>query len=175
MNTSEQWKSLKILGFSNYQISNLGCIANIKTRKILNGYYNGYGYIQVQLKGDDGKLHVLRRCRLVAIMFVENPAPQFKYEVDHIDCVRDNDTAENLQWVSHRENLWNPLTRQLISKRLKGRKLSEEHKKHISEALKGKKPGFSGMKHTEEAKALISQARKGKHVEYDEFGKKHYV
>lgn len=44
----------------------------------------------------------------------------------------------------------------------KGTKLSEEHKKKISEALKGKPNHWRGKKHSEETKRKIAAANKGK-------------
>ena len=45
----------------------------------------------------------------------------------------------------------------------KGKPKSEEHKRKISEAKKGKKSGIYGKKLSEESKAKISEANKGKH------------
>jgi len=47
--------------------------------------------------------------RLVAETFIPNPDK--KPCVDHIDCNVDNNSVENLRWVTQRENVHNPLTR----------------------------------------------------------------
>lgn len=50
------------------------------------------------------------------------------------------------------------------SKAMKGRKFSEEHKKKISESLKGKKNPLYGKHPSEEAKKKMSEAKKGHQV-----------
>lgn len=54
--------------------------------------YNSLGYIH----------------RLVAIAFVPNP--DNLHEVDHIDGNKHNNDAMNLRWVSHKDNINNPVT-----------------------------------------------------------------
>jgi len=44
----------------------------------------------------------------------------------------------------------------------KGKTLSDEHKKHLSEAHKGKTSGMKGRHHTDTAKKKISETRKGR-------------
>lgn len=94
--------------------------------------------------------------RLVAEAFIPNP--ENKSEVDHIDTNPMNDRADNLRWVTHQENCMNPLTRKHVSEakmghpywnkpwsderrkaaseRWKGRIISPEHRRKISETLK---------------------------------------
>lgn len=50
-----------------------------------------------------------------------------------------------------------------ISKANMGRKLSDEHRKKLSESHKGKPPGNKGIPCSLEKKAKISKSRKGKH------------
>lgn len=50
--------------------------------------------------------------------------------------------------------------RRILSEAHKGKKLTEEHKRKLSEAKKGNKNAL-GYKHTEEARIKISQAQKG--------------
>jgi len=58
---------------------------------------------------------------------------------------------------------WNPSkeTRQKMSESHKGIKLSEEHKRKIGEALKGRKSPMLGRKHSEKTKQKISELTKG--------------
>lgn len=56
------------------------------------------GYIQVGLYGVDVSAH-----RLVALHFVE-PGREDQICVNHIDSDRTNNNAENLEWVTHKEN-----------------------------------------------------------------------
>ena len=112
----EVWKD--IVGYEGlYQVSNLGrvkslprarkCYADrqyISKERILKGRPNSKGYLRVQLK-NGGKLERRFLHRLVAEAFIPNPSN--KKEVNHIDCVPTNNTAENLEWTTHQENiLW---------------------------------------------------------------------
>lgn len=47
----------------------------------------------------------MRVARAVALAFIDNDNPQVKTEVSHKDYNRANDCAENLEWVSHTENI----------------------------------------------------------------------
>jgi hypothetical protein len=42
--------------------------------------------------------------RLVALAFI-GPPPSEKHEVNHINFVRNDNRASNLEWVTHRENI----------------------------------------------------------------------
>lgn len=96
----EQWKEIK--DFENYYISNLGRVKNNKN-EILKQYKNTKtGYVFVNLYKDE-KNHIKTVHRLVAFAFVDNPGD--KTEVDHIDNNKDNNKSENLQWVTHKENV----------------------------------------------------------------------
>ena len=118
---NELWKSCEPLGFSRYRVSNLGRVHNTFTNRYLTGFDNGKGYIQITMTNDEGQIKAVRRGRLVALLFVDNPNPDVKNEVDHIDTIRSNDVASNLRWVTKYENMNNPKTRINISNSLTGR------------------------------------------------------
>lgn len=97
--------------------------------------------------------------RMVAEMFIPNP--ENKLFIDHIDTNKHNNRADNLRWVTSKENSNNILTKQHQSENHKGKnvgKRSEETKKKMSEAAKRRihKPM------SEETKKKISEAQKGK-------------
>ena len=114
--------------------------------------------------------------RAVAELFVPNT--ENKPCVDHINTDPLDNRAENLRWVTHKENMNNPLTRKQnseskrgmvytaernrkISESLKGKHLSEETRKRMSESKKGN-TNYKGKHLSEETKRKMSAAHKGK-------------
>ena len=97
----EVWR--KISGNPNYLVSNTGRIRRI-------GYdhdhstRNKKGYLVTDLYSN-GKRKTFRVHRLVAILFVENPNPELYIEVNHIDRNRANPRADNLEWMTHEDNV----------------------------------------------------------------------
>ena len=122
-NTEEIWKNLDFIGAPGYEVSNFGRIRNVKvkTKRILAGFLNRkkHPYRQVILTLN-GNPKAFRVCRLVAMAFVANPDPINKLFVDHIDGDPLNDNASNLRWVTHEENMANPITRERLKASLKG-------------------------------------------------------
>lgn len=102
---NEIWKDID--GFEGlYQVSNLGrvkSLGNDKSRreKILK-LGNCHGYLQVNLC-KNGKRKKLCVHRLVAQTFLQNP--QNLPEVNHKDEDKTNNSVENLEWVSSKENV----------------------------------------------------------------------
>lgn len=85
-----------------YEVSNLGRVrinGEIVKRTTLS---NGYVYVTKGVL-----LH-----RAVAELFVLNP--DNKPEVDHINCNKTDNRAENLRWVTHSENMKNPITHEIM-------------------------------------------------------------
>ena len=89
--------------------------------------------------------------RAVAELFVPNT--ENKPQVDHINTDRLDNRAENLRWVTAKENMNNPLTRKQLSEAMQGMIFSAERNRKISESLNGKLL-------SEEHKRKISEARK---------------
>ena len=93
-----------------YQVSSQGRVRDIVKNRMLvlgdchDGYYNVHmavaPYKEVQVA-----VH-----RLMALAFLPTPEPG-KIHVDHIDGNKHHNTIDNLRWVSRRENLRNPSTR----------------------------------------------------------------
>lgn len=107
--------------------------------KELKPYHDSHGYYRVQLrKGEKGRGKDYPIHRLVAEAFCNKE--KGKNFVDHIDGNFQNNNANNLRWVTQKENCNNPMA-----------------KKHYSEIKKGKKnPNygkFGGLNH--QAKAII--------------------
>lgn len=109
----ERWKDIE--GFElSHQISDKGRV-RVKERKINNNgtlvivkehiirpYITNIGYVQYNLYFN-GKCTKRYAHRLVAKAFIPNP--DNLEEVDHIDNCKTNNNVNNLQWISHRENM----------------------------------------------------------------------
>lgn len=110
----EIWKDCKgYEGF--YEVSNLGRIRSlerirenwtngiwVQPEKILKQGLSTDGYPTVHLTQPKGKSRVERVHRLVALAFIDNPDKL--PEVNHINGIRNDNRAENLEWVSHEQN-----------------------------------------------------------------------
>ena len=142
-----------------YEVSNLGRVK--LNGEIVEPGTNG-SYLCI------GKFYIHKA---VAELFIPNP--ENKPYVDHINTVKTDNRAENLRWVTTKENNNNPLTRKhnseaqcgkvhtaetkrKIGEAKKGKPLSEEHKRKLSEVLKGK----SRRPFSEGHKRKMSIARK---------------
>ncbi len=96
----EEW--CEILGYDGYEVSNKGTVISYKGNgkyQKLTPYPNvrsGYHYVKVKEK--NFALH-----RLVANAFVEGRSEE-KNTVNHIDGNKNNNYAENLEWVSQSDN-----------------------------------------------------------------------
>tara|TARA_R110001606_G_scaffold354624_2_gene505338 strand:+ start:150 stop:635 length:486 start_codon:yes stop_codon:yes gene_type:complete len=89
-----------------YQVSNLGNVKSLKFKKerILKGTVIDTGYLNVSLR-KDGIRVVKKIHQLVAIAFLGHEPNGYKTVVDHINNNPLNNTLDNLQLITHRENL----------------------------------------------------------------------
>lgn len=98
-------------GFSDeYLVGEDGYLYRLKDdgtlKRLKSGDYRGgkrYGYQQVRGYFGTGKQHTVKVHRAVALAFV--PRPFNTTDVDHINNNKADNRAENLQWLTHRENL----------------------------------------------------------------------
>lgn len=104
----EEWRPVSYN--TNYEVSNLGRIKRIadgpNTHKgrVLKPYIskkNGYAYIKISCLGKRKKFLVHR---LVAIAFLGEPSVALPH-VNHLDAVRSNNTATNLEWTDKSGNM----------------------------------------------------------------------
>lgn len=97
----EFWKNIR--GYEGlYQVSTEGRVRNAKSKRVLRPAKNSSGYLRVLLcKDGDKKNHSVHR--LAAIAFV--PTNDEKLEVNHVNGVKTDNRAENLEWVTRSENM----------------------------------------------------------------------
>lgn len=99
----EIWRD--VVGYEgDYQVSNKGRVKSFKKKKetILKPSkgergYHSHGLIR------NRKSKSLRAHRLVAMAFIPNP--ENKKCINHIDCNKINNNVDNLEWVTHKENM----------------------------------------------------------------------
>ncbi len=109
----EVWKD--IMGYENYyQVSNMGAVRSkdrelksgigkfVKRGRTLKAQPNANGYLRINLKIPNKRKYVFVH-RLVAVAFVPNPSN--KPCVNHVDSNFLNNRADNLEWVTQKENM----------------------------------------------------------------------
>lgn len=146
----EIWKDIP--NYENiYQVSNLGIVKSLgndksKKEKILSRLINSGGYYQVSLysNGNSKMIHVHQ---LVAICFLNHAPQKKKLVVNHIDGNKLNNSVENLEIVSCRDNV------SVCFRRLKKEKTS-------------KMIGVSWNKGVEKWRSQIRINNKIKHIGY---------
>ena len=138
----EEFKDFEYDGIT-YKVSNLGRVFGKKGELKQRLNKDGYSLVTLGSGGGDFARRGRRRRnfsvhRLVAICFIPNP--NNLSEVNHKDFDRTNNRVDNLEWLSHSDNV----------------KYSATHNKQvISEARQGVKNGRA--KYTEEDVRLIRQ------------------
>lgn len=96
----EIWKDVKDYE-ELYQVSNLGRVKRVTTGRILKGGKDKYGYLIVNLyKNSVGSIKTIHR--LVAEAFIPNP--ENKPQVNHVDENKTNNSLDNLEWMTAKEN-----------------------------------------------------------------------
>lgn len=114
MRLIEEWKDIQ--GYEGvYQVSNFGRVKSLERYRINNGgtktlvkerilkpSTNNKGYSRVELSNKTARKPYLVH-RLVAEAFIENP--NNLPEVNHKDENKSNNRADNLEWITQKENL----------------------------------------------------------------------
>lgn len=152
-----------------YQASDLGNVRSLNYRhtgeaKVMKPRLTRDGYLRVHLY-KNGKGKCVNIHSLVVTAF-KGPIPP-GMQVNHINEDKCDNRLENLEVVTPKQNM-NHGTRieravKAISKALKGKSLSAEHRAKISAARKGRPSGMKGKKLSEETKAKMRASQKARH------------
>lgn len=94
---NEIFKTIEIRGVT-IEVSNLGNVLKNEVKAKINTNHDGYKVVSINNRNIG--VH-----RLVALAFISNEEPLIKKEVNHIDFDRTNNRVENLEWLSHAENI----------------------------------------------------------------------
>ena len=94
----EVWADLAY--FPNHQVSSKGRVRNRRTGYVLKPFADRYGYLRLSI-GNTDNVYVHR---LVCETFHGSP-PDSTYQVNHIDCDRQNNDANNLEWCTGSYNI----------------------------------------------------------------------
>lgn len=156
----EEWNYIN----ENYKISNYGRVISLnykrsKKEKELEKILGENGYYFVSINGQHQYLH-----KLIAEAFIPIPEkykdfPPEELIVHHINGNQKDNRIENLMWLSRLEHqrIHNSGDKHYAF----GKGFSEEHKKNISEGLKGHVAWNKGKKASNEARQKMSEAKKG--------------
>ena len=87
-----------------YEVNEYGQVRNIRTKNVLKGYKDKNGYIIYDLIDDCGNRKSRKGHILVAYEFCDGRTSEKCY-VNHIDFNKTNNSASNLEWVTHKENM----------------------------------------------------------------------
>ena len=96
MDKTQEWKIVKGTG-GKYYVSRGGNVFSKTANRVLSPSKDKNGYLVIGINGKQYKVH-----RLVADAFCRHSAN--KPEVNHKNGIKDDNRAENLEWVSHGEN-----------------------------------------------------------------------
>ncbi len=91
--------------YSNYVINHAGVVKNLKTGKVLSGGIGNGGYLQVRITNDLGVTLTWGLHRLLAWVFKANFGNITGLVINHIDGNKLNNDLDNLEIVTHQENM----------------------------------------------------------------------
>lgn len=95
-------KFVKVKGYEGYEVSNTGKIKSLKTNRLLKPQKNNCGYLYILLTDQNKKVKINLIHRLVFDSFV---GIDDGLEINHLDEDKENNRLDNLELITHEENL----------------------------------------------------------------------
>lgn len=151
---NEEWREIE--GYDGlYHVSNLGRVKSIKFNKILKQNFSR-GYLILGLTNKNRKRKTERVHRLVLFAFKEELYEENK-ECNHINNIRTDNRAINLEWVLHKEN-----SRKMYMNDHYNKKLKSDDVIKIKQMIINGLPGILIAEKFNVSKATISEIKAGK-------------
>ncbi len=94
-----------IPGLSRYSINTKGELWSHVKNRLLSPYTDVSGYWMYGVQPDVGRRTVLGMHRLLGLAFLTYPADVSKWEINHKDGVKKNNSLINLEWVTCKNNI----------------------------------------------------------------------
>lgn len=116
-----KYEKRRIDGFSRYMVDTEGIIYRQDGKPMMPKVHYKKGYCSVALTNDFGIRKTVSIHQIVARTFVDGYAPNL--EVNHKNKNRQDNRAENLEWVTHTENVRYSRGKHLIVETKSGVKL----------------------------------------------------
>lgn len=88
-----------------YAITSCGKVWSYRKQKFLSPAKNGQGYWMVILWDNNGKKYTKKVHKLVAETYLVNDDPENKKDVGHLDNIKEHCWVNNLQYMTHAENI----------------------------------------------------------------------
>lgn len=89
-----------------------GKLFDIEKGEFRNAHNTTKGYLEYVLCCEGERKYILVH-RLVAEAFIPNP--DNKPCIDHINAIKTDNRVQNLRWVTHQENMNNPITYKMVN------------------------------------------------------------
>lgn len=129
---AEMWKMLNHNSYAKdrYMISSWGRVFDEKNSKYISAYVGDTGYLKVGIAKDTNsytqyKMTTVSVHTLVASTFIDTDITDFP-TVNHIDLNKTNNTLENLEWLSSKDNVTHARINGAFKNRNKKKYLTKE-------------------------------------------------
>lgn len=137
----EEYKTVNIKKYDNYEVSNFGNIRNKLTGRILKKHLSPLGYYIVSLSNKQKTTYLVHI--LVAKTFLENT--ENKERIDHINGDKTNNNINNLRFATASENSQNQKIRKNNTSTVKGVYFHKKSNKYMAYICQNKKVKYIGI------------------------------